>query len=58
MENGINSIKSDKSHLFGGQVGGAYMANNDVRNIDIFNDKEKKLDQSHVSIFCNTQATA
>lgn len=58
MSDGINSISSDKSHLFGGQVGGAYMANNDVKNVDIFSQKERSLDLSSVSAWCNPQATA
>lgn len=57
MENGINSIKGDKSHLFSGQVGGAYMAKN-VQDINIFDNNAKLEDPSKVSIFCNTQATA
>lgn len=58
MEHGINSIKGDKSHLFGGQVGGAYMASNDVKDINIHNAKERNVDLSGVSAWCHPKATA
>ncbi len=58
MSDGINSIRGDKSHLFGGSVAGAYMANNDVKDINIHNAKERNVDLSGVSAWCHPKATA
>ena len=58
MSDAINSVHSDKSHLFGGHVGGAYMANNDNRDINLFKEKEHDVNLSGVSVWNHPQATA
>lgn len=58
MSDAINSISSDKSHLYGAGNVGAYMAHKGPDEIDIFKQKEHNVDLSGVSAFCHPQATA
>lgn len=58
MSNVVNSVRSDKSHMFGGNVAGAFMAHNDNKNIDLFKQKEHNIDLSGVSVWSHPQATA
>ena len=58
MSDAISSIQPDKSHLPGAGVAGAFMANNDIRDINLFKEKEHHVDLSGVSAFCHPQAMA